>query len=186
MFPSLLVSSFVSNPSRTATTTNPPTRLVAGSSLFSRTYTHTQAHARTPRPGLCIFPTRNFWCMDWNFEGKLCSEAANWRWSEPFSTSGTCVLCSLVLPVFCSYMIYIYLCSAWFTFWVAHQIQRFIYWLNMWIFVAWLLSIWCSGKKPDYLGVQKNQPALALCPATKNCISTSESVTDYIHYAPPW
>ncbi|KAF3439980.1 hypothetical protein FNV43_RR18258 [Rhamnella rubrinervis] len=43
-----------------------------------------------------------------------------------------------------------------------------------------------SGKKPDYLGVQKNQPALALCPATKNCISTSESVTDLTHYAPPW
>ncbi|XVF22706.1 hypothetical protein REPUB_Repub12eG0194100 [Reevesia pubescens] len=43
-----------------------------------------------------------------------------------------------------------------------------------------------SGKKPDYLGVQKNQPALALCPATKNCISTSENVTDLTHYAPPW
>ncbi|XP_024019058.1 uncharacterized protein LOC21405243 [Morus notabilis] len=43
-----------------------------------------------------------------------------------------------------------------------------------------------SGKKPDYLGVQKNQPALALCPASKNCISTSESVADLTHYAPPW
>ncbi|XP_061999930.1 uncharacterized protein LOC133717262 [Rosa rugosa] len=43
-----------------------------------------------------------------------------------------------------------------------------------------------SGKKPDYLGVQKNQPALALCPATKNCISTAENVTDIVHYAPPW
>lgn len=43
-----------------------------------------------------------------------------------------------------------------------------------------------SGKKPDYLGVQKNQPALALCPATKNCISTSENVVDLTHYAPPW
>ncbi|XP_062090503.1 uncharacterized protein LOC133796841 [Humulus lupulus] len=43
-----------------------------------------------------------------------------------------------------------------------------------------------SGKKPDYLGVQKNQPALALCPATKNCVSTSESVADLTHYAPPW
>ncbi|XP_022770289.1 uncharacterized protein LOC111313792 [Durio zibethinus] len=43
-----------------------------------------------------------------------------------------------------------------------------------------------SGKKPEYLGVQKNQPALALCPATKNCISTSENVSDPIHYAPPW
>nr|AFK34106.1 unknown [Lotus japonicus] len=43
-----------------------------------------------------------------------------------------------------------------------------------------------SGKKPDYLGVQKNPPALALCPATKNCVSTSENVTDLIHYAPPW
>lgn len=43
-----------------------------------------------------------------------------------------------------------------------------------------------SGKKPDYLGVQKNQQALALCPATKNCISTAENVTDITHYAPPW
>uniref|UniRef100_A0A7N0SZ16 Uncharacterized protein n=1 Tax=Kalanchoe fedtschenkoi TaxID=63787 RepID=A0A7N0SZ16_KALFE len=43
-----------------------------------------------------------------------------------------------------------------------------------------------SGKKPDYLGVQKNYPALALCPATKNCISTSEDVSDLTHYLPPW
>nr|XP_023916267.1 uncharacterized protein LOC112027847 [Quercus suber]POF05771.1 hypothetical protein CFP56_43522 [Quercus suber] len=43
-----------------------------------------------------------------------------------------------------------------------------------------------GGKKPEYLGVQKNPPALALCPATKNCISTSESVGDLTHYAPPW
>ncbi|PON35861.1 hypothetical protein TorRG33x02_350550 [Trema orientale] len=43
-----------------------------------------------------------------------------------------------------------------------------------------------SGKKPEYLGVQKNQPGLALCPATKNCVSTSESVADLTHYAPPW
>lgn len=48
------------------------------------------------------------------------------------------------------------------------------------------MNICFSGKKPDYLGVQKNQQALALCPATKNCISTSESVTDLTHYAPPW
>ncbi|KAI4369016.1 hypothetical protein MLD38_017510 [Melastoma candidum] len=43
-----------------------------------------------------------------------------------------------------------------------------------------------SGKKPEYLGVQKNPPSLALCPATKNCISTSESISDLAHYAPPW
>lgn len=43
-----------------------------------------------------------------------------------------------------------------------------------------------SGAKPDYLGVQKNPPALALCPATKNCISTSENTSDLTHYAPPW
>ncbi|KAK0580616.1 hypothetical protein LWI29_004174 [Acer saccharum] len=43
-----------------------------------------------------------------------------------------------------------------------------------------------SGKKPEYLGVQKNQPALALCPATKNCISTAENISDLTHYAPPW
>ncbi|CAN0889809.1 hypothetical protein LINGRAHAP2_LOCUS16167 [Linum grandiflorum] len=43
-----------------------------------------------------------------------------------------------------------------------------------------------SGKKPDYLGVQKNQNQLALCPATNNCISTSEDVADSAHYAPPW
>lgn len=52
-----------------------------------------------------------------------------------------------------------------------------------------LIEFWfdgCSGKKPDYLGVQRNQQALALCPATKNCISTAENVTDITHYAPPW
>ncbi|KAI3940864.1 hypothetical protein MKW92_030397 [Papaver armeniacum] len=43
-----------------------------------------------------------------------------------------------------------------------------------------------GGKKPNYLGVQKNPHALALCPATNNCISTSEDVTDLTHYAPPW
>lgn len=43
-----------------------------------------------------------------------------------------------------------------------------------------------SGKKPEYLGVQKNTPSLALCPATNNCISTSENVSDLTHYAPPW
>ncbi|CAL0324564.1 unnamed protein product [Lupinus luteus] len=43
-----------------------------------------------------------------------------------------------------------------------------------------------SGKKPEYLGVQKNPPALALCPATKNCISTSENINDLAHYTPPW
>jgi len=50
---------------------------------------------------------------------------------------------------------------------------------------VWVLC-WCSGKKPDYLGVQKNPPALALCPATKNCVSTSENISDRTHYAPPW
>eukprot|EP00262_Sarcandra_glabra_P015390 TRINITY_DN473_c0_g1_i2.p2 TRINITY_DN473_c0_g1~~TRINITY_DN473_c0_g1_i2.p2 ORF type:complete len:204 (+),score=32.42 TRINITY_DN473_c0_g1_i2:39-650(+) len=43
-----------------------------------------------------------------------------------------------------------------------------------------------SGTKPNYLGVQKNPPALALCPATNNCISTSEELSDLTHYAPPW
>ncbi|XP_026380357.1 uncharacterized protein LOC113275129 isoform X3 [Papaver somniferum] len=43
-----------------------------------------------------------------------------------------------------------------------------------------------GGKKPNYLGVQNNPHALALCPATNNCISTSEDVTDLTHYAPPW
>ncbi|GAB4861889.1 hypothetical protein Ancab_037144 [Ancistrocladus abbreviatus] len=43
-----------------------------------------------------------------------------------------------------------------------------------------------SGSKPDYLGVQKNPPSLALCPATRNCVSTSENITDRTHYAPPW
>lgn len=43
-----------------------------------------------------------------------------------------------------------------------------------------------GGKKPNYLGVQKNPQALALCPATNNCISTSEDVSDLTHYAPPW
>ncbi|KAF7812407.1 M-phase inducer phosphatase [Senna tora] len=43
-----------------------------------------------------------------------------------------------------------------------------------------------SGNKPKYHEVQKNAPVLALCPATKNCVSTSENNTDLIHYAPPW
>ncbi|XP_068651326.1 uncharacterized protein [Aristolochia californica] len=43
-----------------------------------------------------------------------------------------------------------------------------------------------SGTKPNYLGVQKNSESLALCPATKNCISTAEDSTDLTHYAPPW
>ncbi|KAM7472110.1 hypothetical protein LguiA_010293 [Lonicera macranthoides] len=43
-----------------------------------------------------------------------------------------------------------------------------------------------SGTKPNYLGVQKNPPGLALCPATNNCISTSENMGDLVHYAPPW
>ncbi|KAF8028349.1 hypothetical protein BT93_E1076 [Corymbia citriodora subsp. variegata] len=43
-----------------------------------------------------------------------------------------------------------------------------------------------SGKKPEYLGVQKSTPGLALCPATKNCVSTSENIADLNHYAPPW
>ncbi|CAO2826352.1 unnamed protein product [Amaranthus hypochondriacus] len=43
-----------------------------------------------------------------------------------------------------------------------------------------------SGTKPSYLGVQKSPPSLALCPATNNCISTSESASDLNHYAPPW
>ncbi|CAN6296958.1 unnamed protein product [Urochloa humidicola] len=43
-----------------------------------------------------------------------------------------------------------------------------------------------SGTKPGYLGVQKNPPSLALCPATNNCVSTSEEISDSTHYAPPW
>nr|GEY63015.1 hypothetical protein [Tanacetum cinerariifolium] len=43
-----------------------------------------------------------------------------------------------------------------------------------------------SGNKPTYLGVQKKPPALALCPATDKCISTSENISDSVHYAPPW
>ncbi|XP_039781624.1 uncharacterized protein LOC120649020 isoform X2 [Panicum virgatum] len=43
-----------------------------------------------------------------------------------------------------------------------------------------------SGTKPTYLGVQKNPPSLALCPATNNCVSTSEEISDSNHYAPPW
>ncbi|KAH7848921.1 hypothetical protein Vadar_010271 [Vaccinium darrowii] len=43
-----------------------------------------------------------------------------------------------------------------------------------------------SGTKPNYLGIQKNNPSLALCPSTKNCISTSENASDLTHYAPPW
>uniref|UniRef100_A0A0E0D9T2 Uncharacterized protein n=1 Tax=Oryza meridionalis TaxID=40149 RepID=A0A0E0D9T2_9ORYZ len=48
------------------------------------------------------------------------------------------------------------------------------------------LRIARSGTKPRYLGVQKSPPSLALCPATNNCVSTCEDITDSIHYAPPW
>ncbi|XP_038974403.1 uncharacterized protein LOC103697526 isoform X2 [Phoenix dactylifera] len=43
-----------------------------------------------------------------------------------------------------------------------------------------------SGTKPNYLGVQKSPPSLALCPVTNNCISTSEEKNDLKHYVPPW
>ncbi|KAF3790245.1 hypothetical protein EJ110_NYTH16813 [Nymphaea thermarum] len=43
-----------------------------------------------------------------------------------------------------------------------------------------------SGTRPNYLGVQKNPPSLALCPATKNCITTTEELNDPAHFAPPW
>ncbi|KAL6636470.1 hypothetical protein ACP70R_024042 [Stipagrostis hirtigluma subsp. patula] len=43
-----------------------------------------------------------------------------------------------------------------------------------------------GGTKPSYLGVQKNPPSLALCPATNNCVSTSEDISDSNHYAPPY
>ncbi|XP_075518354.1 uncharacterized protein LOC142552553 isoform X1 [Primulina tabacum] len=36
------------------------------------------------------------------------------------------------------------------------------------------------------LQTSKNPPSLALCPATNNCVSTSENVSDRSHYAPPW
>ncbi|WOL20354.1 hypothetical protein Cni_G29159 [Canna indica] len=53
--------------------------------------------------------------------------------------------------------------------------------------VATLAAIFhFGGTKPSYLGIQKNPPALALCPATSNCISTSEEISDLNHYAPPW
>ena len=70
----------------------------------------------------------------------------------------------------------------------------FLVWVLFFVGNEWLLKkrtrfgfwVLCSGKKPDYLGVQKNPPALALCPATKNCLSTSENISDRTHYAPPW
>uniref|UniRef100_A0A0E0KLT7 DUF1499 domain-containing protein n=1 Tax=Oryza punctata TaxID=4537 RepID=A0A0E0KLT7_ORYPU len=44
-----------------------------------------------------------------------------------------------------------------------------------------------SGTKPRYLGVHNTSPpSLALCPATNNCVSTCEDITDSNHYAPPW
>lgn len=53
--------------------------------------------------------------------------------------------------------------------------------------VATLAAIFhFSGTKPGYLGVQKSPLSLALCPATNNCVSTSEEKSDSNHYAPPW
>ncbi|XP_039138659.1 uncharacterized protein LOC120275985 [Dioscorea cayenensis subsp. rotundata] len=43
-----------------------------------------------------------------------------------------------------------------------------------------------GGPKPNYLGVQKNPPSLALCPATNTCVSTSEDISNTSHYVPPW
>eukprot|EP00270_Netrium_digitus_P005679 TRINITY_DN1758_c0_g1_i1.p1 TRINITY_DN1758_c0_g1~~TRINITY_DN1758_c0_g1_i1.p1 ORF type:complete len:249 (+),score=54.16 TRINITY_DN1758_c0_g1_i1:64-810(+) len=43
-----------------------------------------------------------------------------------------------------------------------------------------------SGPRPKFLGVQRDPPSLALCPATPNCISTSEELNDPGHYVPPW
>ncbi|CAI5983404.1 unnamed protein product, partial [Closterium sp. NIES-65] len=43
-----------------------------------------------------------------------------------------------------------------------------------------------SGTRPSFLGVARDPPALALCPASPNCISTSEEINDPGHYVPPW
>ncbi|KAH7292946.1 hypothetical protein KP509_28G004600 [Ceratopteris richardii] len=52
---------------------------------------------------------------------------------------------------------------------------------------AVLLAIFrFSGKRPSYLGVQKNPPSLALCPRTPNCVSTAEELNDPSHFVPPW
>lgn len=56
---------------------------------------------------------------------------------------------------------------------------------TMMMMMMMMVCDWFSGKKPDFLGVQKNE-RLALCPATNNCISTSENISDRVHYAPPW
>lgn len=53
-------------------------------------------------------------------------------------------------------------------------------------YVSLLTPLGSSGTKPSYLGVQKSPPSLALCPATNNCVSTSEEISDSNHYAPPW
>ncbi|KAI4373269.1 hypothetical protein MLD38_011410 [Melastoma candidum] len=42
------------------------------------------------------------------------------------------------------------------------------------------------GCSRSHFPIQKSPPSLALCLATRKCISTSESVTDLVHYAPPW
>ncbi|KAL2623533.1 hypothetical protein R1flu_003738 [Riccia fluitans] len=52
--------------------------------------------------------------------------------------------------------------------------------------LAMLAFINFRGERPDYLGVQKSVPSLALCPATPNCISTAEEINDPGHYVPPW
>ncbi|GJP33548.1 hypothetical protein CLOM_g18076 [Closterium sp. NIES-68] len=43
-----------------------------------------------------------------------------------------------------------------------------------------------SGTRPSFLGVTRDPPSLALCPASPNCISTSEEINDPGHYVPPW
>ncbi|GJW79006.1 hypothetical protein Tco_0140688 [Tanacetum coccineum] len=58
--------------------------------------------------------------------------------------------------------------------------------LTVSVVVPWKTDGESVGNKPTYLGVQKKPPALALCPATDKCISTSENISDSVHYAPPW
>lgn len=56
--------------------------------------------------------------------------------------------------------------------------------------VGFLASVFTFGgvKRPEGLGVKDyggGVKTLSLCPATPNCIATSEAANDDFHYAPP-
>lgn len=59
--------------------------------------------------------------------------------------------------------------------------------LNVGVLALGSLFTFGAAPRPDGLGVKDygNFKTLGLCPATQNCISTAEVVSDESHYVPP-